>query len=436
MEDAIGKIRESAHRLGVELDHDEAEQWLSAMALEAQGGDVVVDVDSGVYGHRVTMLDFQPRDLERFRRIGEIVGFQDRPGVQTALALSGSAAQSKIQSFPGDADFFERVHITAATREEAVRVLTQVIREKALSTFQGPTHRLWEVKFGTWPVDVTIGGRTVKAGSTISWTPLQVKAGATEAVRADDGAPVTVQWDEAGIEDAGWCKLDWVVADPARGQLANASNMLDVTWEGPDGTVTPLDGFIDPYFQEVYLEAESLPVFTKLVKQLSGDAVDHYIEQLEQEVWKYTVKEQNYGKAARRMYNIFRLTGRYQEAAFIRELFDEPTTVLYQVAALVRTLDEAAQPGGAFPAEGMVAQADALIMSAIAALEGEAESQIVAHLLRVRDSLSSGTDADARDKDVEGVRDAAMKAVNEYFHGKLNALPEVKAYMDEIASRN
>jgi hypothetical protein len=33
------------------------------MATEASGGDLVVDVTSGVYGHRVSMLDFQPADL-------------------------------------------------------------------------------------------------------------------------------------------------------------------------------------------------------------------------------------------------------------------------------------------------------------------------------------------------------------------------------------
>ena len=46
--------------------------------------------------------------------------------------------------------------------------------------------------------------------------------------------------------DPGWCKLDWVIADPIRGRLANASNMLDVTWEVPDGTIIPLDGYLDP----------------------------------------------------------------------------------------------------------------------------------------------------------------------------------------------
>ncbi len=68
------------------------------------------------------MLDFTPGDLARFREIGEVVGFPDRPPeVLTALALSGSAAQGKVQSFPGDCDYFERIHITAPTREAGVR---------------------------------------------------------------------------------------------------------------------------------------------------------------------------------------------------------------------------------------------------------------------------------------------------------------------------
>src|ERR671918_33169 len=95
-EDAIGRVIDSAQRLGVEINADEAQQWIDAMAAEAAGGDVVVDVDSGVFGHRASMLDLEPEDLERFRRVAAIVGFENRPGVSTALALSGSAAQSRI----------------------------------------------------------------------------------------------------------------------------------------------------------------------------------------------------------------------------------------------------------------------------------------------------------------------------------------------------
>lgn len=432
-DEAIARVVESAERMGVDLDEGEAAEWIAAMAVEVTGGDVVVDIDTGVYGHRVTMLDFKPEDLAHFRKVAAIVGFEDRPGVATALALSGSAAQSKIHEYPADADFFERVHIKAPSRDEACSILADVIRDKALATFRGPTHRLCEVTFGTWHETGTVGGKAVKKGSPIRWVPAAVQAGLIELLRPDGGTR-TMTWQEAAT-DPGWCKLDWVVADEVRGRLANASNVLDPTWEDAEGKIIPLDGYLDPYFQEVYLEAESIPLFSRLVKELTGDAVDGYVDQLENEVWKYTVKDPNYGKAARRLYNIFRLTGRYHEAAYLRELFDDQVTVMYQVAALVRTLDEATDEGSQFDPEMVVGQTDQLIMSAIKALEGEAESTIVGHLLRLRDSLSDRGDHETRELDIEGVRTAAMQAVNDYFRERMTAMPGIKRYLDEIASR-
>ncbi len=168
-DEAIARVVESAERMGVDLDEGEAAEWIAAMAVEVTGGDVVVDIDTGVYGHRVTMLDFKPEDLAHFRKVAAIVGFEDRPGVATALALSGSAAQSKIHEYPADADFFERVHIKAPSRDEACSVLADVIRDKALATFRGPTHRLCEVTFGTWHEAGTVGGKAVKKGSPVRW---------------------------------------------------------------------------------------------------------------------------------------------------------------------------------------------------------------------------------------------------------------------------
>jgi hypothetical protein len=429
--DAIARVIDSAARLGVEINAEEAQTWIAAMAAEASGGDVVVDVDTGVFGHRASMLDLNPEDLARFRRIAHIVGFENRPGVQTALALSGSAAQSRIQAYPADADFFERIHITADTREEASRILGEVIREKALSTLSGPTHRLTEVKLGTWDADVTKDGRTEHKGSPITWTPAEVQSGEMNVVAAD-GSTRTVTWDECA-QNPGWCKLDWVVADRERGQLANASNVLDPTWQSPDGTIVPLDGFLDPYFQEVYIDTESRPLFDRLIKDLSTDAVDEYVAQLEHEVWKYSVKDPNWGKVARRLYNIFRLSGHYAEAAYIRELFDEPTTALYQLAALIRTLDEAASSDSPFGSEVLVSQTDQLIMSAINSMEGPQEAQIVSQLLRLRDELS-GRAKGERSAEVESLRTETMTAVNEYFHKRLTAVPEIAAYLERIAA--
>ena len=425
----IRRIVESAERLGVELDEAEALQWLAAMAAAQPDGDVVFDTRSGVFGHRVSMLDFSPQDLQHFRAIGRLVEFLDVPGqVETALALSGSAAQSKIQSYPGDCDYFERVNLIAPTRAEACTLLARLMREKALATEKGPTHQLIEVKFGTLPEDLVLDGHPVRAGAPIAWRPEQIRAGAIEAFRPD-GTPRRLPWEEAAL-DPGWCKLDWVVADPARAQLANASNMLDVTWEGPDGTITPLDGYLDPYFQEVYLDADSIPIFSKLARQVSGDALDHYVEQLEKEVNKYVTKDLNYGKAAKRMYNIFRLTGRYEEAAFLRELFDEPATVLYQVWSLIRTIEDAAAPDSSISLEELLAQADRLILAVVEALEGVQETEIVRLLLRLRDQLSRQGDPHALGAPVQAARAEVIQTVNNFFYERLTAVPSIRVYID------
>ena len=246
------------------------------------------------------------------------------------------------------------------------------------------------------------------------------------------GAGWELSWNEAAA-DPGWCKLDWVVADPNRGTLANASNMLDATWEAPDGTITPLDEYLDTYFQEVYLEAESLPLFAKLARHVLPDAVDDYAEQLERQIYEYTVEKPNYGKAAKRMYNLFRLTGRYEEAAYLRELFDEKATALYQVAALIRSVDEASGGGSEISPETLRSQTDALIVGATAALEGDEQgSTILQHLREVKVVLDAGGDPASRAEVIDNAIHAVSDEVNEYFKARMVGLPEIREYLESL----
>ncbi len=433
-ETELARILESARRLGVEIKEAEALQWLTNMAAAPGGDSITIDERSGVFGHSITMLDFNQQELEYFRKIGKLVEFEDIPGVvETALALSGSAAQSKIQSYPGDCDYFERVNIIAPTREEACLILTKIMREKALSALQGPTYQLIEVKFGSYPEDMVIGDRQVKANAPIAWKPDQIRAGKIDGFRPD-GTPVSVAWEAAGTEP-GWCTLDWVVADSARKQLANASNMLDVTWERPDGDIIPLDGYLDPYFQEVYLEAGSVPIFSKLAQHVSANALDSYVQQLEHEVQKYLTKDVNYGKAAKRMYNIFRLTGRYEEAAFLRELFDEPATVLYQVWSLIRTIDDTYSSKASIAQDELLAATDRLIMDVIKALEGVEEAEIVSHLLRLRDALSRPEAGETLTAEAEAARAEVINIVNNFYYTRLVGIPAIKVYMDGLETK-
>ncbi len=428
----LEQIIQSAQRLGIELDQAEALQWLAAVAIAQGEDDISVDIKSGVFGHKVTMLDFSTKELAHFRRIGALVGFEDIPDeVETALALSGSAAQSKIQKYPGDADFFERINILAHTKEKACAILARVIKEKVYSTFKGPAYQLIEAKFGSYPQDVVVNGKHIGANGPISWNPEELLAG-EKVVESESGEPLRITWESASL-DPGWCKLDWVVADAAHGHLVNASNMLDVTWESPQGDIVPLDGYLDPYFQEVYLEAESIPLFSKLAKHVSSDALDEYVTALEKEVKKYITKSINYGKAARRMYNIFRLTGEYEEAAYIRELFDEPSTILYQIWSLIRTMDDCFIEGKSITIEQLLNHADRLIMNVVDVLEGGEETEVVRLLLRLRDILSREQTGQALSPQAEAARAELINIVNNFFYEKLTAIPTIKGYMDTVA---
>jgi hypothetical protein len=208
--------------------------------------------------------------------------------------------------------------------------------------------------------------------------------------------------------------------------------MLDVTWEAPDGTIVPLDGYLDPYFQEVYLEATSVPIFSKLSQHVSADALDDYVKALEGEVRKYVTKSINYGKAAKRMYNIFRLTGRYKEAMFLRELFDEPASMLYQVWSLIRTVDDAIRSKSSFKEEQLIAQAEDLMIEVIRVLEDTREAEMVSKILRFRDAIQHQTSYERLSAEAEAARSEIINVVNNFFYHKLTAIPEIKDYMDSF----
>lgn len=431
--DDIRSIVESAKRLGVELDEAATAQWLAAVSAADDGNDVVVDAATGTFGHRLSMLDFSPASVERFRRIGKIVEVTGPEGVaESALAISGSAAQSKIQSFPGDCDFFQRLNIKAETRAEACAIMAQLFRDKILGTTSGPTYQFLEAKLGSYPFDCILAGEKKSKRSPITWKAADVEAGRLHVTLAD-GAAATLDWEQAAL-DPGWCKLDWVVADPERRQLSNASNVVDVTWEAPDGQIVSLDGYLDAYFQEVYLDADQAPVFEKVAKFVSDDALDEYVERLEGEVRKYLTDHLNYGKAAKRMYNVFRLSGRHLDAAFVRELFDEPATILYQVWSLIVTLENATQPGSSIPIDAVQAQADQLILDVVVALDGDQETAIVKALIELRQTLESQHTGQERTAEVDGAQAKVVNLVNTFYRDKLVALPDIKDYIERMQS--
>jgi hypothetical protein len=429
--DVRNRVQESANRLGVQLNEAELERWLKSINETTGDDDIVADDETGIFGHKVTMLDFDAQDVARFRAIGKIVEFEDIPGImETALAIAGSAAQSRMQAYPGDCDYFERINIIAPSREACCQIFAVQLREKALNFLTGTNYQLTGVKFGSYPKTV-IREKKYRVGSVIDWQPAEIVAGKIET-KDEQGDLVTITWDEVA-HDPGWCGLKWVVADATRGQLTNASNVLDITWEAPDGVIIALDGYLDGYYQEVYLQAESAPILSKLMKQASPEVMETYITRLQGEIKKYTQEDHaNYGKVAKRLYNIFRLDGHYEEAAFLRELFDEPAALLYQVHALIQTVQEARDKASIFDLDSLLDQTDQMIFAVIKVLSGDEELEVVRYLLRLYRSLCRQSPDQPLGAEVEVAQAEVMKIVNNFFYEKMTAVPAINDYIKNV----
>lgn len=148
----------------------------------------------------------------------------------------------------------------------------------------------------------------------------------------------------------------------------------------------------------------------------------------------YTLTSRNPGKVARRLYNIFRLSGHYTEAAYVRELFDEPTTALYALGTAAKLVDDSHCPDSGFDPEALIAQIDQLIMAAIAALEGREEEELVRALSSLRSKLVEKASTEERADDVSRIRREASRLVDEYFEVRLYAIPSIAAYIKEVAA--
>ncbi len=99
------------------------------------------------------------------------------------------------------------------------------------------------------------------------------------------------------------------------------------------------------------------------MKHVSSDALADYVAALEREVEKAVTKDPSAaGRQPSGSCNIFRLTGAYEEAAYLRELFDEPTT-MYRCTTLIRTVDDASRSGSSISRRPSMPQIDALILS-------------------------------------------------------------------------
>src|SRR5215217_3434201 len=318
-ESVIDELVEIAGRAGIGLDREAARDWLRAVvAADATPGEFSRTFDGEFGGHELALIDFDPAAAARLRQIGRLIATPATEGVATALAIAGSAAQGRIQPFPADADYFERIHVVAPSRVDAVSRFAIAVRSTILRAMDEPGLRFEEVYFGH------------REGLTLLWSPHEFAAGVIER-RLPNGDPVALTWLEAAA-DPGFVKIDWTLVDPSLGGPGKVSKAIDATWQTPDGTIESLDGAIDADYQQVYLDAAAADLAAAVTSGLAPGSRDHYVWHMEREIAKYGHGEYgDYAKVAKRLYNLCRLTGRFAEAVYVRELFDEPAARLHQI---------------------------------------------------------------------------------------------------------
>lgn len=421
----------AAKRLGVELDEAAARQWMLAVA-EGDGTELDVDGAAAVFGNRVAMLDFDRDDLDRLRRLMPHVRLVAHPQVQSAIAISGSSAQGEVQLFPGDADFFERVHIRASTAAQAAQILRDLMRATALRAFEEPDIVLVEANLGVFSHAGIVRGNAVGAGDPITWTPDDVVAG-TITVSGDDGDHV-ISWDEVDVA-SGWVYIGWIAADREQGRIALASVMVDATWEDDAGAIHSLDGTVDPLAQEIYLEASALPLVERLASLVPDGARDAYREAMRAESHHYTAVNPSFAKAAKRLYNLFRVADELEAAAYVRELFDEPSAKLYQVPGLLDAADVALDPDSGIDRDTVLRQLD-LVATAIADVtDGSVEAELIRSIDRLRETaLADGRAGEDWATVLAEVRTKCSAIVNEFFRERLLGNAQVRELVESLGA--
>ncbi len=379
----------------------------------------------GVFGLDDVVGDFDAAGVEAAREIADMIRTQAREGVRSAVALAGSAAQSRFQLFPGDCDFFERVHITAPTREDAVEVLAATMIEVVARTFTNPHLQFTEMKLGLYPGAYSRDEEPVSQGSPISWG-LQDMDGRVVHVVDATGETHRLRMHEVAM-DPGFVKLDWVYADRAKDRVVPVSKVIDATWEAPDGSIIALDGVLDSFYQEVYLDPESQVDVERLVQHVSPDGLENYLDQIMGEIAKYTSEgHENYGKVAKRLYNITRILRRDADASYLRQLFDDPPARLYQVGGTMHALSSAIR-ADRLDRETIVAQLVALEGTIADCYAGADRDEIIALVRRLPDM-----DEDELLAAADRIAAASNTQVSDYFRQKIDESPGLKSVFDIV----
>lgn len=221
-------------------------------------------------------------------------------------------------------------------------------------------------------------------------------------------------------------KIDWLAHRLRDHLILNTSLVIDpLTWELGTAEFQSLADGIDPVFQEIYLDAE--PAVQDGLQNLvnrGGLDLETYRAQMCGEVIKYSDPTRpNWGKAAKRLYNLLRAGECLADAAYVGELLDEPITRLYQIWSQLKGLQEAVQ-GEHFDHSARVAFARHLQQELAEVSRSMDVSTIATSMNLMVTSVQRGQTNQAV-SEMTAARVHIIRALNDWFEPRLRAAPEV-----------
>jgi hypothetical protein len=78
------------------------------------------------------------------------------------------------------------------------------------------------------------------------------------------------------------------------------------------------------------------------------------------------------------------------------------------------------------------------VLTVVRALDGVQEAELVAALLKLRVALEGttegGEEAARAEVDIESAKTQVVNLINNFFRGRLTAMPSIKAYMDAFVA--
>lgn len=324
----LEELMNAARSSGFSFNEIASRGWLEAARLAVSTPGDIAQSDCGEFGgHELAMLDFDQADVDRLRAIGELVSAPAAPELESALAIAGSEAQGAIQLFPADADYFERWHFRTETKDDAISLFAALLRKNLEKTGAIGKFRLEEVWFGR------------RNGITLAWLPTEIE---TETLTRTDatGATFSSTWNDAAL-NPGFVKIDWILLDRTLGGPGRVSKVIDATWESPKGRIESLDGSIDADYQQIYLDRRGASFAADLTAANNALLREKYLLYMEKEIAKFSAPgASDHAKVAKRLYNFCRLTGRFDEAVFLREMFDDVPARLHQLRGRLEYFQE------------------------------------------------------------------------------------------------